>query len=75
MPGQKARVVELSRARRGAERRRLLDLGFLPGSEVEVEMVRPMGNPTACRVRGTIIALRRVQARLIRVAAAETAGP
>jgi DtxR family Mn-dependent transcriptional regulator len=67
-PGQKARIVELSRACRGAERRRLLDLGFVPGSKVEVEMVSPIGDPTAYRIRGAVIALRREQAALIRVA-------
>ncbi len=71
--GQKARVVELSLACRGAERRRLLDLGFVPGSVVEVEMVSPIGDPTAYRIRGTVIALRREQAALIRVAIREPA--
>jgi DtxR family Mn-dependent transcriptional regulator len=62
-----ARVVGLSAACRGMERRRLLDLGFVPGSKVEVEMVSPSGDPTAYRVRDTIIALRREQADLIRI--------
>jgi DtxR family Mn-dependent transcriptional regulator len=65
--GETARVVELSRACRGAERRRLLDLGFVPGSEIEVEMVSPAGDPTAYRVRGALIALRREQAALVYV--------
>jgi len=67
-PGEKARVVELSHACRGAERRRLMDLGFVPGTEVGVELVSPSGDPTAYRVRGTVIALRREQAGLIFVA-------
>ncbi|MCL5097350.1 MAG: metal-dependent transcriptional regulator, partial [Candidatus Omnitrophica bacterium] len=58
-PGGRARVLGLSRACRGAERRRLLDLGFVAGTPVEVEMVSPIGDPTAYRVRGTVIALRR----------------
>ena len=66
-PGQKASVLGISRACRGAERRRLLDLGFVPGSEVEVEMIAPIGDPTAYRVRGAVIALRREQACLVRV--------
>jgi DtxR family Mn-dependent transcriptional regulator len=66
-PGEKARVLELSRACRTAERRRLLDLGFVPGTEVTVELVGPTGDPTAYRVRGTMIALRREQAALVRV--------
>lgn len=52
---------------RGAERRRLMDLGVLPGAEVVVEGTSPLGDPTAYRVRGTVIALRRAQARGIHV--------
>jgi DtxR family Mn-dependent transcriptional regulator len=66
-PGQTGRILGLSPACRGAERRRLLDLGFVSGTSVEVEMVSPGGDPTAYRVRGTLIALRRQQAGLIRV--------
>jgi len=66
-PGVPARVIGLSPACRGPERRRLLDLGFVPGTRVEVEMVSPGGAPTAYRVRGTVVALRREQANLIRV--------
>ncbi len=66
-PGAPARVIGLSPACRGPERRRLLDLGFVPGTRVEVEMVSPGGDPTAYRVRGTVVALRREQANLIRV--------
>jgi DtxR family Mn-dependent transcriptional regulator len=69
---RRARVVGLSAACRGPERRRLLDLGFVPGTEVEVEMVSPGGNPTAYRVRGTVVALRREQAGLIRIASEKT---
>jgi DtxR family Mn-dependent transcriptional regulator len=65
--GEKARVLGLTPACRGAERRRLLDLGFVPGSIVEIEMISPAGDPTAYRVRGTLIALRREQAGLIRI--------
>jgi DtxR family Mn-dependent transcriptional regulator len=66
-PGGRARVVGLSPACRGPERRRLLDLGFVPGTLVEVDMVSPAGDPTAYRVRGSVVALRREQANLIRV--------
>lgn len=69
--GQRGRVLGLSPACRGAERRRLLDLGFVPGTEIEVDLVSPMGDPTAYRVRGAVVALRREQAGLIRMAAPE----
>jgi DtxR family Mn-dependent transcriptional regulator len=66
-PGERARVLGLSPACRGPERRRLLDLGFVPGTEVAVELVSPAGDPVAYRVRGAVVALRRHQARYIRI--------
>lgn len=49
----------------GAERRRLMDLGLVPGTEIGVEMTSPLGDPTAYLVRGSVLALRRAQARKI----------
>jgi DtxR family Mn-dependent transcriptional regulator len=66
-PGRPARILGLTQACRGAERRRLLDLGFVPGTTVEVDMVSPGGDPTAYRLRGTVVALRRSQAGLVRI--------
>ena len=65
--GQRARVVALAPGLRGQERRRLLDLGLLPGTEVTAELRSPSGDPTAYRIRGATIALRAEQARLVRV--------
>ena len=70
-PGQAGLVTEISPLSRGMERRRLLDLGIIPGTEIGVEMVNPGGDPTAYRIRGTVIALRSSQARLIRVSPLE----
>ena len=66
-PGRRVTVRRLARSCRGQERRRLLDLGFVAGTAVEVAMVSPSGEPTAYRVRGTLIALHREQARLVMV--------
>ena len=66
-PGEKAEVVGISTACRGPQRRRLLDLGVVPGTVVEAELVSPGGDPTGYRVRGAMIALRRDQADLIHV--------
>lgn len=51
----------------GPERQRLLDLGILPGTTISVEVRSPLGDPTAYRVRDTLIALRREQAARITV--------
>ncbi len=66
-PGQTARIAGLSPRLRGVERRRLMDLGFLPGTTIEVEMESAGGDPVAYRVRGALIALRKSQARWISV--------
>jgi len=50
-----------------AERRRLLDLGILPGTRIETVMRSPLGDPIAYRIRGSVVALRREQARMIEV--------
>ena len=66
-PGESATVVTISAACRGAERRRLMDLGLLPGTEVCAELQGPGGDPTGYRIRGAVIALRRLQAERIQV--------
>lgn len=39
--------------------RRLTQLGFLPGTRIDCELVSPAGDPAAYRVRGALIALRK----------------
>jgi DtxR family Mn-dependent transcriptional regulator len=65
--GQKGKVAGISPRCRGAERRRLMDLGVLPGAIIAAEMISPSGDPTAYSIRGATIALRREQARLIHI--------
>ncbi len=66
-PGEDGRVLAISRRCRGAERRRLLDLGVLPGTIIRAEMRSPNGDPTAYRIRDALIALRAEQAEFIRI--------
>ena len=49
------------------QRRRLLDLGVVPGTLVTSELRGPSGDPTAYRIRGALIALRREQADTVYV--------
>jgi DtxR family Mn-dependent transcriptional regulator len=65
--GEKGEVIGISHASRGAERRRFLDLGVLPGTVVEAELVGPGGDPTGYLIRDTLIAFRREQAEMIRI--------
>ena len=65
--GERARVVALAPALRGAERRRMLDLGLIPGTEVAPEIRSPGGDPTGYSIRGAVIALRREQADHVQI--------
>jgi DtxR family Mn-dependent transcriptional regulator len=58
-------VHSISQAVRGLQRRRLLDLGFVPGSRVCKEGVAAFGGPMRFRIRGTTQALRTELARSI----------
>ena len=51
----------------GMVRNRLLDLGFLPGTEVTAVRRAPMGDPTAFRIRGAMLALRAQDSSLVTV--------
>lgn len=66
-PGEGGRVIAIASSCRSAQRRRLLDLGLVPGTEVVAEMRSAMGDPVAYRVRGALIALRRQQAEWIMI--------
>lgn len=51
----------------GINRRRMMDLGLVPGTRVEALRVSPAGDPKAFRIRGAVIALRREEAEKILV--------
>jgi DtxR family Mn-dependent transcriptional regulator len=65
--GATARVVRLTPDCRGPQRRRLLDLGVVPGTAITAEMRSAAGDPIAYRIRGALIALRHQQARWIAI--------
>ena len=54
--GQQGQVREVNAA--GRLRRRLLELGLIPGTFIERLMASPAGDPVCYRVRGAMIALR-----------------
>lgn len=62
---QPAEIVALDDGLQGFTRRRFLDLGLTPGTVVYPELKNFFGDPSAYRVRGTLIALRKDQAAQI----------
>lgn len=64
--GHKGDFIRIdSLAIQGIMRRRLLDLGFVPGAIVEVQRKSPLGDPTAYKVSNTSIALRKEESQKI----------
>lgn len=64
-PGQTGHVTEVGGE--GSFRRRLLELGLLPGTLVERTSQSPFGDPLSFRVRGAVLCLRRCDATSILV--------
>ncbi|MCO6452978.1 MAG: DtxR family transcriptional regulator [Caldilineales bacterium] len=64
-PGETAEVVQVSRSIRSSERRRLMDLGIVPGTHIEAAFRSPSGDTMAYLIRDTLIALRSEQANYI----------
>ncbi len=58
--GERCRVAGLNST--GSNRRRMLDLGLVPGTEVEAVLKSPSGGVAAYLIRGALIAIRREDA-------------
>jgi DtxR family Mn-dependent transcriptional regulator len=59
--GEEGTILGIAKALRGQQRRRLMDLGIVPGTKIEAELESLTGDPVAYRVRGTTVALRKQQ--------------
>lgn len=62
---EQAIIVGLSKECRGENRRRLLDLGFVKGATIQIDLLNPLGDPKAYLIKGTSIAIRKNQASKI----------
>ncbi|MFO7262533.1 MAG: iron transporter FeoA [Bacillaceae bacterium G1] len=62
-PGEQWVITELTI--QGTMRRRLLDLGFIPGATVKMLRRSPLGDPAAFMVNRTVIALRKEESSQI----------
>jgi DtxR family Mn-dependent transcriptional regulator len=63
--GEAAEIVGISANCRGQQRRRLMDLGIVPGTPVSAELQSASGDPVGYRIMGATIGIRRSQAELI----------
>ena len=66
-PGEAAYISQI--ALNGGMRRRLQDMGVIPGVKVECVSVSPLGDPAAYLIKGAVIALRRKDSQQVHVSA------
>jgi ferrous iron transport protein A len=64
-PEEKGRIVKVGG--RGRIRQRLLDMGVVSGTEVEVQRVAPLGDPMEISIKGYNLAMRKKEAADIQV--------
>lgn len=64
-PGRKGRIVKVTG--HGPIRRRIADMGVVPGVVVEVERVAPLGDPLEVKLLGYHLSLRKEEASGISV--------
>lgn len=69
-PGQIVEVVNV--AGQSSFRRRLMELGLVPGTRVELLRVAPLGDPVELLVRGASLSIRKAEAGIIEVATEST---
>lgn len=65
-PGERGRILKLDSSI-GPIRRRLMDMGVIPGEVIKVEKVAPMGDPIEVTIKGYNLSLRKGEARGIEI--------
>ena len=63
--GQRGVIIHVSG--KGPIKRRMMDMGLVPGSEVQVVRVAPLGDPVEFTVKGYSLSLRKSEASNIQV--------
>jgi Fe2+ transport system protein FeoA len=63
--GDKGKIVSITGG--GNVNRRLMEMGLVAGSEVEMQRVAPLGDPIEVRIKGYNLSLRKQEAAGIQV--------
>lgn len=63
--GAKGKVIKLGG--KSSFRKRIREMGLIPGSEIEIIRVAPLGDPVEIKVRGYLLSLRKAEIEGIEV--------
>lgn len=69
-PGQSGKIIKVGN-KSGSVKRRLVDMGFTPGTEVYIKKIAPFGDPIEAEIRGYEISIRKDDASQIQIAEGE----
>ncbi len=69
-PGNKGIIKKIEKS--GSLKRKLLDMGVIPGSSIEIVKLAPLGDPVDVKVRGYHLSLRKEEASQILVEVVES---
>ena len=61
----KVRILKIKGS--GIIKRRIMDMGVVPGTELEIERIAPLGDPIEVKVKGYHLSLRKKEASNIEV--------
>lgn len=61
LPGDRGVIRKMKT--KGAIRRRLMDMGFVTGTPIEVEKIAPLGDPVDILVKGCHVSIRKEEAQ------------
>lgn len=64
-PKERGKITKVSGG--GNVNHRLLDMGLVSGSEIEVERVAPLGDPIEVKIKGYHLSLRKEEAASIQI--------
>lgn len=64
--GQTARIIALGVGDK-VYRSRLIAMGLIPGTEITVSRIAPLGDPVEIRVRGFALSLRKAEAGILQL--------
>jgi len=62
-PGHRVIVQKLTG--HGKVKRRLMDMGIIPGTEMELQKIAPLGDPLEVKFKGYNLSLRREEADMV----------
>ncbi|MDI9394403.1 MAG: ferrous iron transport protein A [Euryarchaeota archaeon] len=61
--GQRARIIQVKG--KGSSRKRLLDMGMVPGAVLSVSKKAPLGDPLDFKLKGYNLSLRKEEAKMV----------